>query len=230
MEATNGHASEAHPDGTASGTVGLDAHLDPATTAVVVIDVQRLFTEIVGAALDPPVDTVKANLSTLLAQARHAGATVVLVRSVISPDEHSINTRQWPDFMRENMEPGSIGVEFDPCLGRTAGDIEVIKKRYSAFVGTPLGSLLRERDIATVAIVGLTTNVCVQSTVRDAWQLDYRTITVSDCCSEMGAEAHERSLAWNARNFGHVCTSDELVAAWRAHAEALPAMLRTVGG
>lgn len=218
MEATNGQPAAAHPDGTASGTVGLHAHLDPARTAVVVVDVQRLFTDIVGAALDPTVDAVKANLSALLAQARDAGATVVLVRSVISPDEHSSNTRQWPDIMRENMEPGSIGVEFDPCLKRTAGDIEVIKKRYSAFVGTPLEALLCERDIATVAVVGLTTNVCVQSTVRDAWQLDYRTITVSDCCSEMGAQAHDMSLAWNARNFGHVCTSDQLVAAWRAHA------------
>lgn len=218
MEATNGQPSGAHLDGTASGTVGFGAHLDPVSTALVVIDVQRLFTEIVGAALVPPVDGVKANLSSLLAEARNAGAVVVLVRSVIAPDEHSRSTLQWPDFMREHMEPGSIGVDFDPCLGRTAGDIEIIKKRYSAFVGTPLDNVLRERDIDTVVVVGLTTNVCVQSTVRDAWQRDYLTITLSDCCSEMGEGAHEASLAWNARNFGHVCTSDELIGAWRARA------------
>jgi ureidoacrylate peracid hydrolase len=216
MEATSGRPADTHPDGSASGTLGLEDHLDPATTAIVVVDVQRLFTDILGAALDPPLDAVRTNLSTLLAEARHAGATVVLVRSVIAPDEHSNNTRQWPDFMRENMEPGSPGTEFDPCIVRSAGDIEVIKKRYSAFVGTPLESVLRERGIATVVVAGLTTNVCVQSTVRDAWQRDYLTITLSDCCSEMGPGAHDTSLAWNARNFGHVCTSAEVVEAWHA--------------
>jgi nicotinamidase-related amidase len=216
MDAASGTPADTHPDGTASGALGLEHDLDPAITAVVVVDVQRLFTDILGAALEPPLEAVRTNLPTLLADARHAGATIVLIRSVIAADEHSNNTRQWPDFMRENMEPGSPGTEFDPCIVREAGDIEVIKKRYSAFVGTALESVLQERGIATVVVAGLTTNVCVQSTVRDAWQRDYFTITVSDCCSEMGPGAHATSLAWNLRNFGHVCTTAELAAAWHA--------------
>ena len=53
-------------------------------------------------------------------------------------------------------------------------DIEVIKQRYSAFVGTTLHDTLRERGVSSLIILGLTTNVCVQSTVRDGWQLDLR--------------------------------------------------------
>jgi ureidoacrylate peracid hydrolase len=97
-------------------------------------------------------------------------------------------------------------------------DIEVIKRRYSAFFGTELDDLLRERGIETVVFMGLTTNVCVQSSVRDAWQLDYNTVTLLDCCAEVGKENQESSLAFNARNFGTVQTSDGLVAHWQAHA------------
>lgn len=203
-----------HPDGTQVASPAHAIELDPSSTALVVVDVQRLFTDLLGVPVDPPVDEVLPRITSVLQNARDVGATVILVRSVMAPEDHSRNTLEWPDPMRAQMEPGAPGTEFDRSVDRQPDDIEVIKKRYSAFFGTSLDSILRERGIETVVVFGLTTNVCVQSTVRDAWQHGYLTLTVSDCCSEMGAGAHDMSMAWIARNFGKVCTSSQLAAAW----------------
>ena len=193
--------------------------LDPATTAVLVVDVQRLWTEMVGPFMDPPVADVLPRIAQVVDAGRAAGATTVLIRSILAADEHTPNTMRWRETVRLNMLPGCSAVEFDPCIVPQPGDLEVIKKRYSAFVGTSLDELLRDRGIASVVVLGLTTNMCVHSTVRDAWQRDYETITVSDCCTEFGDvsdRAHETSLVWTARNFGEVCTSDDVIARWQA--------------
>ena len=202
-----------HPDGSQSGesaTSDASWSLDPATTAAVVVDVQRLFTDMVAAPIAPPLTMVLPNIARLLSACRCAGTTVVLVRTIIAPGGHSRSTLQWPEFMRAGMAPGARGTEFDPCLNVQPADIEVVKQRYSAFFGTPLHDLLQRRGIDTVMVLGLTTNVCVQSTARDAWQHDYRTVTVGDCCAEIGDGAHTMSLAWTSRNFGLVSTATDV--------------------
>lgn len=206
----------AHPDGSRSNDPQrseLAGSIDPARTAVLVVDVQRLFTDMAGAPIHPPLHDVLPRIGRFLQECRSRGATVVLVRTIIAPDAHSRSTLQWPEFMRLGMAPDSTGIEFDPCLDRQPGDVEVVKQRYSAFFGTGLDELLRGRGLDTVLVLGLTTNVCVQSTARDAWQRDYRTITVADCCAEVGEGSHEASLAWTSRNFGTVADSAELSAA-----------------
>jgi|SRR5687767_485937 len=211
-------ASVAHPDGSSSvdpATGNKTPRLDPATTAVVVVDVQRLFTDMVGAPIEPPLNDVLPRIGRFVDDSRKAGATIVLVRTIIAPDAHSRSTRQWPEFMRAGMAPDAPGSTFDPCLNLHPGDIEVVKQRYSAFIGTRLDEILRERGIVSIVVLGLTTNVCVQSTARDAWQRDYETITLADCCAEIGPGSHDASLAWTGRNFGVVCRSDEVTAHWR---------------
>ena len=210
----------AHPDGSSSHDRRAADHapsIDPATTAVVVVDVQRLFTDMVGAPIEPPLAEVLPRIRHFLEESRRAGAAVLLVRTIIPPDAHSRSTAQWPEFMRAGMEPGAAGTEFDACLNVQPTDLEVVKPRYSGFFGTNLDELLRARRIETVIVLGLTTNVCVQSTARDAWQRDYRTITLEDCCAEIGEGSHKASLAWTVRNFGMVSRSDEVVAHWRRH-------------
>lgn len=213
----------AHPDGTVSGAQGTElSMLHPETTAVVVVDVQRLFTDLLGIPVAPPLGEVLPRIGRFLGEARGSGATVILVRTIIAAEGHSRSTLQWPEFMRGNLAPGSAGTEFDPCVDRRPGDIEIIKQRYSAFLGTTLDATLRERGLSSLIVLGLTTNVCVQSTARDGWQLDYQTITLSDCCSEVGTGSHDASLEWTARNFGEVCTSDALVSRFRTAATMAP--------
>jgi nicotinamidase-related amidase len=189
--------------------------VDPSRTAVVVVDVQRAFTD-PQLPLSPPLTEVLPNITRFLNEARDHGATVFLVRIVVAPDEHSRNTLIWPESLREQLAPGAAGVEWDPCLAPRDGDIEVVKQRYSSFFGTDLDAMLRERDIETVLVCGLTTNVCVQSTVRDCWQRDYQTITLSDCCSENGEGAHAAALSAIAGNFGSVHRSETILKMWRS--------------
>jgi nicotinamidase-related amidase len=213
--------SQAHPDGSPAGDQALfSGSVDPLTTAAVVVDVQRLFTDLTGAPMDPPLDSVLPRIGQFVQNCRDAGVMVVLVRTIIVSDAHSRSTLQWPEFMRAGMAPGSPGTEFDSHLHRRPEDVEVVKTRYSAFFGTSLDELLRARGIETVMVLGLTTNVCVQSTARDAWQRDYETITVADCCAEIGAGSHDASLAWSARNFGAVITSHELSGRWTPSMDA----------
>ena len=209
-----------HPDGTSA----LNPHgsdplppLDPRTTAVVAVDVQRLFTDLAGAPIEPPLAEVLPRIGQFLQHSRRTGAAVVLVRTIIDPDAHSRSTLQWPPFMRDGLAPGATGTEFDPCLDVQPEDHQIVKQRYSAFFGTQLDRLLRDRGMETVVVLGLTTNVCVQSTARDAWQHDYRTVTVADCCAEVGPGSHGESLAWTSRNFGLVVPAHELVEAWQRY-------------
>lgn len=222
MTAPTPNSAVAHPDGSPSlDPAGTDGAPWPeaATTAVLVVDVQRLFTDMVGAPISPALAVVLPAIGRFLEDGRRAGATIVLVRSIIAPNAHSRSTLEWPPFMREGMAPGAPGTDFDPCLNRQPADIEVVKQRYSAFFGTPLDEILKQRAIKSVVVVGLTTNVCVQSTVRDAWQRDYETITLSDCCAEIGDGSHEAALVWTARNFGRVTASDTLALGWRRQSE-----------
>ena len=212
----------AHPDGSSSrqeAGAGADGSTDPSATAIVVVDVQRLFTDMVGAPIAPALAQVLPAIGRFLEEGRRAGATIVLVRTIIAPDAHSRSTMAWPPFMRAGMAPGAPGTEFNPCLNQQTGDVEVVKQRYSAFFGTSLDQTLRQRAIQSVVVLGLTTNVCVQSTARDAWQHDYETITLSDCCAEIGDGSHDASLMWTSRNFGRVMTSQALVLGWRRRVE-----------
>jgi ureidoacrylate peracid hydrolase len=206
----------AHPDGSIAqrGSAASSA-LDPATTAAVVVDVQKLFTDMAGAPIEPPLKDVLPRIGRFLGDSRKAGATVVLVRTIIASDAHSRSTAQWPEFMRAGLTPGTPGTEFDSCLNVQPTDLQVVKQRYSAFFATQLDDMLRARRIESVVVLGLTTNICVQSTARDAWQRDYETITLADCCAEIGAGSHDASLLWTARNFGAVCNSDEVTTRWR---------------
>jgi nicotinamidase-related amidase len=119
--------------------------------------------------------------------------------------------------------PDSPAVVYAPGFEPEAGDLVMTKDRYSAFVGTGLADQLRGRGIETVVVAGLTTAVCVSSTARDAFQLDFHTITLSDCCAEGNLAAHEAALKTLESHFGRVCASDEVVAAWQTAAVAAKA-------
>ena len=92
--------------------------------------------------------------------------------------------------------------------------------RYSAFIqgSSDLAAALRERDIDTVLITGCVTNVCCESTARDAMMLNFRTVMVSDGNAAVTDQEHANSLIAFYLNFGDVLTTDESVEALRAPA------------
>ena len=92
----------------------------------------------------------------------------------------------------------------------------VTKHRYSGFVGTELDLVLRSNDIRTVVMTGEATNVCVESTARDAFMRDYRVAFVSDCTASTVQAAHDATLFTMDRHFGTVLSGEDVIGAWDA--------------
>ncbi|CAN0586275.1 unnamed protein product, partial [Ectocarpus sp. 12 AP-2014] len=93
------------------------------------------------------------------------------------------------------------------------GDILVPKSRYSGFVNTPLDSILRSRGIQTLLVCGVATNVCVETTIRDAFGLEYHPVMVEDCCLQAGPPQMQDATIFSIRTFfGWTTTLDEVTA------------------
>lgn len=186
----------------------------PQHTAVLVVDVQPLFT---GKELAPAVDEVLPRLQRFLAAARATGVPRVFIRMIMHEERW---TAVWQDQylgrLKPALAPSSPLSAFAPGFEPEPGDLVVVKDRYSGFVGTALAALLRDRGIRTVVLVGLTTDVCVGSTARDAFHHEFHTVTLADCTAEQTLAQHEAGLATLAANFGRVCTSEDILAAWQA--------------
>lgn len=88
------------------------------------------------------------------------------------------------------------------------------KNRPSAFYNSGLETTLRYMDIETVVICGVTTNMCVESTVRDAGQRDYRTFVVADATGELEQDRHDAALKSMGYFFAHVVSTSEVINAW----------------
>jgi ureidoacrylate peracid hydrolase len=211
----------------------LAALVDPRHAAVLAVDVQPLFT---AGDIQPPADQVLPALRRFLDAAREGHVLRVFIRFMRAeaPDERwlALWQEQHGADLVDLAAPDSPAAVFSPGFQPEAGDLVVTKDRYSAFQGTGLADQLRSRAIETVIVAGLTTAICVSSTARDAFQLDFHTITLSDCCAESSLNfptsriraQHEAALATLGSAFGRVCTSDEVLAAWHSwRAEAAKA-------
>jgi nicotinamidase-related amidase len=187
---------------------------DPRRTAVLVVDMQPLFAE----DNETPLDQMFLALRRFLDAASEAKVLRVFIRFVRpeSPDEQW--TTHWAEQLGDEfvavVAPDSPDAAFLPEFTPEGDDLEVKKDCYSAFVGTGLADQLRSRGIETVLVTGLTTDVCVSSTARDAFQARFHTITVSDCCAARFPAWHAAALETLGRVFGRVCASDEVVATW----------------
>ena len=188
----------------------------PSCTGVLVVDVQPLFTE----DPDPPTQQALQVLKQFLNAALTAHVLRVFIRFVRAdvPDERWITLWEeqcGADFINL-ASPDSPAAAFLRGFEPEDGDVVVTKDRYSAFRGPDLASQLHDRGIETVIVAGFSTDVCVSSTARDAFQLDFSTVTLSDCCAASSDAAHDAALETLARRFGRVCTADEVVAAWQS--------------
>jgi nicotinamidase-related amidase len=143
------------------------------------------------------VQPVVERAGDLLARYRESGRTPILVRTEL-PDEALGDG--WAEKIAERpfdhiCAPGSAGVEFVPELGVAESDRVVTKTRYSSFYGTDLEDILSARDVTDLVVAGVSTNVCVESTVRAAYDRGYRVTVVEDCTGAASRpDLHEPSL------------------------------------
>jgi nicotinamidase-related amidase len=197
--------------------------IDPKTTAVVVVDVQNDFCHSDSPLAKIGMDMTAAQemvprLLQLIDAARGAGATIVWVKMVhtentVSPValEHRQRTR--PNAAMICME-GAWGTELYR-VEPEPGEPVVVKHRYSAFVDTDLQLILRSRGITSLLLTGVATNVCVESTARDAYMRDYYVTFVEDCSAAYDQAKHDATLRDMADHFGLVVTSEEVMEAWQ---------------
>ena len=204
--------------------------LDPARTALLVVDLQNGFMAPGQPAEMPVARAVVPNVNRLAEATRGVGGTVVWLKNTY--DEESAQTwsvwrssfipSDWGRRMEEAFTPGSFGHELYGGLKTAPDDIVVLKRRFSAFVqgSSGLDQILRQRGIDTLVIVGTATNVCCESTLRDAMMMNYKCIMVSDANATRTDEEHNATLATVAVIFGDVRTTDEVVALLNARPNA----------
>lgn len=184
--------------------------LDPATTALVLIDLQK---GVVGMDTAPrPAAEVVGNGARLADAFRAAGAAVVLVHvggdpaAMLSPEaDERMATRggeRPPDWS-----------EIVPEVGPRDGDLVVMKRQWGAFYGTDLDLLLRRRGVRTLVMGGIATNYGVESTARDAYERGYEQVFAEDAMASMTAELHELAIRAALRRIGRVRSTDEILAA-----------------
>ena len=114
------------------------------------------------------------------------------------------------EVVPEICRAGTWGAAFYQVTPR-AGEYVVTKHRFSAFSGTELDLVLRSREVRGLAVAGVTTDVCVEGTVRSAVDLGYTVTVVGDCCGAFEEQDHEAALARMGKYFGTVRTSRDLL-------------------
>ena len=201
------------------------AGLDPTRTALVVIDLQHAFmNDTIGFAAVPAARDIVPAVNRLAAAVRETGGGVFWIK--MTHDErcltewsvaHEIVTPAMQEKRIAALSEGTLGHELWPELEVRPED-EIVKKfRYSAFMpGTSdLPDRLRARGFDTVLITGTVTNVCCESSARDANMTNFRTIMVSDGNAANSQEEHDASLTAFYNVFGDVMDTDMIIASLR---------------
>lgn len=185
--------------------------------ALIVIDMQNGFCHSdgfmnkLGLGYEPalPFPAVKRLLST----ARAAGVPVFFTRYSLNPDysDAGLLLDKFPGLektggMVRDTWDAAIVCELEPL----DGEVVIDKTRYSAFVGTDLEARLRELGVDTLVVCGVTTECCVESTIRDAFQRDIRIFIPSDATAAADERRHEEALRVIEYAFGTITTVAEL--------------------
>jgi ureidoacrylate peracid hydrolase len=200
--------------------------LVPAHTALLVIDMQNDFCaeggyiEAVVGKNAAACRAVAAPIMDLVRAARAAAVPVFWVRA-------DYRLEKLPAGMAARFaaqgngriccEPGTWGADFHGVA--PAPDEAVIDKHcYSAFIGTDLADRLRARGVRTLVFAGVQTNVCVETSLRDAYSLGFHVVAAADCAASHTAELHEATLKNVRFLFGDVLSGREIAALWPARA------------
>lgn len=197
--------------------------IDPARTAHVVIDMQNGFVE-EGAPVEVPMaKTISGTINRISAAIRKAGGRNIFVQYTTPEDVDEcwsiMMTRLGglADAHREGFREGAHYWNIWPELEVTPQDRALPKGRFSAFThGTcPLHQELIAAGIDTVIISGTVTNICCESTARDAMQLNYRVILATDANAALSDEEHAAALNSLAFGFADLCSAEEIEGLFR---------------
>ena len=189
---------------------------DPATTAVLVVDMLKDFFDEGGAMVLEGGKALYAPHQTLLAAARQAGMPVLWLNQSLPPDDSLFEMRA------VHCLAGSWGAEVVDELPVAESDIVIPKRRYSGFFQTSLDLTLRERGIDTVIVTGVVTNICVRSTVHDAFFLRYQVLVPEDLVMATSPQAQAVTLYDIDTHYGAVITLADVLQVLQSKGEPAP--------
>ncbi len=194
--------------------------LDPRRTALVVVDMQSTFCEPGSPAEVAPSRDIVPAINALTKRLREMKVPVFWV---LHANTHLGDKSDWELFFDnvvtdkvrsrtiESLAPGKQTVWHD--LYTSPEDVTVFKNRYSALISgaSSLEPLLRNFGIDTILIAGTKTNICCESTGRDAMMLGFKTVMLTDCCAALSDDEHLATLETFIQQFGDVMSSAEAV-------------------
>ncbi|MEG3176147.1 pyrimidine utilization protein B [Sphingomonas sp. RB3P16] len=221
------------PGGDGTNAVTLPARpealrLAPEQTAVIVIDMQNAYAsdggyvDLAGFDISGAAGTI-GKIAQVLDTARAAGVQVIFLQNgwdaeyqeaggPLSPNFHKSNAlktmRARPELSGQLLARGGWDYALVDALTPQPGDLSLHKTRYSAFFNSQLDSVLRARGIRNLVFVGIATNVCVESTLRDGFHLEYFGVMLEDATHHLGPPTMQAASVYNIEKFfGWVSTT-----------------------
>jgi nicotinamidase-related amidase len=196
--------------------------IDPASTAVVLIEYQNEFTSqggvLHGAVAPVMAETnMLANTVKVVAESRRKGATIMHAPITFAEGYRELGARPY-GILKGVVEgkafvKGTWGAAIVDELKPATGDIVVEGKRgLDAFASTNLDFILRNKGIKTVALGGFLTNCCVESTMRTAYEHGFDVITLTDCVAATSGEEHRNAIKYDFPMFSRPMPSSEFLA------------------
>jgi len=204
--------------------------LDPKQTALIIVDMQNAYASSGGyldlagfdvSTTQPVIEQIKKAMDI----AHQAGIQVIYFRNgwdqhyveaggAGSPNFHKSNAlktmRKQPELQGKLLAKGGWDYELVDELQPVTGDIVIDKPRYSGFFNTALDSMLRVRGIRNLVFVGIATNVCVESSLRDAFHLEYFGVMLEDATHHLGPDFIQQATVYNVEKFfGWVATVND---------------------
>lgn len=209
--------------------------LDIARTALIIVDMQNAFCkkdglfDVMGMLDEAKAKRVIETDKRVIEASRRKGIKVIYLRMGYQSDFSNAGGPESPNYWKEGglvaarehpewkdrfLIIGSWDWEIIDELKPQPEDIAVDKNRYSGFTNTELDAILRIHNIKYLVFIGIATNICVESTLRDAFFHEYFPVLVSDACGNIGPDYTQEATIWNVSTiFGWVTTSEDLVKA-----------------
>ena len=186
-----------------------EMQLNPSKSALLVIDMQRFFLDPASPSFTCGGLAILPNVKKLIHAYRTSNLPVIYTRHVHHPDllDAGIMAWWWEGMCKE----GSPESEVHPELAPQPGEKEILKHRYSSFYNTDLETILRCLKVEDLVITGIMTNMCCESTARDAYYRDYRVFFLADGTGSITEEMHLASLLNLAFGFAWVTSVEAIL-------------------
>jgi nicotinamidase-related amidase len=183
--------------------------LNVAASALIVVDMQQFFLDAASPTFTCGGVAILPTVKRVIDAYRRANRPVIFTQHVHHPDDLDSGIMGW--WWEGMCLEGSPESDVHPDLAPVPGEKVVLKHRYSAFYNTDLETVLRCLKVEDVVVSGIMTNLCCESTARDAYYRDYRVFFLADGTGSVNEDMHLASLMNLAFGFAYVTTSAAIV-------------------